>query len=85
MFEPRIEIIVHEVSINEAALDAWANEQAEPAWLGYRANEQEGHFPPRYTGCDVPFWPCEFKNHCHYGMRLEDGYSQRNLKDEEPD
>lgn len=69
--EPKLDIIVHEIPITTERLDQWASE-ASVLW------DQFSHRSPfdrrGWSGCDVPFYPCEFKPVCHWGIRLEDGF-----------
>jgi hypothetical protein len=75
VMEPKVTLVVHEVAVTEERLVAFEQQWTEAA------ESHKYQSGPRWTGCDLPYYPCEFIDHCHRGASLEIFY-QRETEDE---
>ena len=68
--EPTLRMVTHTVPVTQERLLQW-QEQAIQLWWRMGSGAA---WSQQWTGCNLPYYPCEFADHCHRGAQLEQFY-----------
>ncbi len=71
ILEPRVQVVIHEVTVTAERLAAWEAQAAH--WWSLR-EAMNGAPAANWAACSLPYYDCEFKAHCHESASLDAFY-----------